>query len=164
MTNTSDAPSLEQRALSLASQLGVSCELIPHAEKGARTDDAARVLSRPAERILKFIVLKRKSGAQTTVGVIIRGNERIDVRKVQAESGVGGLSFADADFVRELTGFAVGGVPPVAIALCDVRLISASIGSDQTVVGGGGHDRCGMAVREQDLLRLPSIRSADIVQ
>jgi prolyl-tRNA editing enzyme YbaK/EbsC (Cys-tRNA(Pro) deacylase) len=42
---------------------------------------------------------------------VISGDKRVDIRKLSAAVG-GGVSKADADWVRERTGYVIGGVPP----------------------------------------------------
>ena len=41
------------------------------------------------------------------------GDRRVDLHKVRVQTGLD-LGKADAEFVRSQTGFAIGGVPPVA--------------------------------------------------
>jgi prolyl-tRNA editing enzyme YbaK/EbsC (Cys-tRNA(Pro) deacylase) len=43
------------------------------------------------------------------------GDRRVDLQKVQFATGIE-LGKADAEFVRQQSGFAIGGVPPVAHA------------------------------------------------
>ena len=45
--------------------------------------------------------------------IIASGGNRVDVKKVQAQTGLS-LGKADGNFVKEHVGFAIGGVPPVA--------------------------------------------------
>lgn len=47
--------------------------------------------------------------------VMCAGDRRVDLHKVRLETGIE-LGKADAEFVRQQTGFAIGGVPPVGHA------------------------------------------------
>ena len=77
---------------------------------GTRTAaDAAAAVGCAVAQIAKSIVFR--SGGRAVV-VIASGANRVDARKVEAVLGVA-VKRADADFVRENTGFAIGGVAPL---------------------------------------------------
>jgi prolyl-tRNA editing enzyme YbaK/EbsC (Cys-tRNA(Pro) deacylase) len=77
---------------------------------GTRTAaDAAAAVGCTVAQIAKSIVFR--AGGRATV-VIISGANRVDTRRAEAALGVR-LARADADWVRETTGFAIGGVSPV---------------------------------------------------
>lgn len=71
--------------------------------------EAAAVVGCAVAQIAKSIVFR--AGARAAV-VITSGVNRVDPAKAGAALGVA-LARADADFVRETTGFAIGGVAPV---------------------------------------------------
>jgi len=87
---------------------------------GARTAaDAAAAIGCDVAQIAKTIVFR--SGDQAMV-VVASGAVRVDMARAALAFGAP-LSRADADFVREHTGFAIGGVSPVALpAECRVIL------------------------------------------
>ncbi len=55
----------------------------------------------------------REKTTNQPVLVIASGSNRVDVRKIEQATGLL-LGKANGAFVREKTGFAIGGVPPVA--------------------------------------------------
>jgi prolyl-tRNA editing enzyme YbaK/EbsC (Cys-tRNA(Pro) deacylase) len=69
---------------------------------------AADALGCTVAEIAKSIVFKVSEGA---VVVVISGDRRVDAKKVSAHLGVK-VGNADADAVKALTGYAIGGVPP----------------------------------------------------
>jgi prolyl-tRNA editing enzyme YbaK/EbsC (Cys-tRNA(Pro) deacylase) len=71
--------------------------------------DAAAAVGCTVEQIAKSIVFR---AAERPVVVITSGANRVDPAKAAAALGVK-LARADADWVREVTGFAIGGVAPV---------------------------------------------------
>jgi prolyl-tRNA editing enzyme YbaK/EbsC (Cys-tRNA(Pro) deacylase) len=71
--------------------------------------DAAAVVGCSVAQIAKSIVFR---AADRPVVVITSGANRVDPAKAAAAVGVK-LARADADWVREVTGFAIGGVAPV---------------------------------------------------
>jgi prolyl-tRNA editing enzyme YbaK/EbsC (Cys-tRNA(Pro) deacylase) len=78
--------------------------------EGTRTAaDAAAAIGCTVAQIAKSIVFR---AGERAVVVIASGANRVDPGKVEAALGVT-VKRADADWVREATGFAIGGVSPV---------------------------------------------------
>jgi prolyl-tRNA editing enzyme YbaK/EbsC (Cys-tRNA(Pro) deacylase) len=78
--------------------------------EGTRTAaDAAAAIGCTVAQIAKSIVFR--AGGRAVV-VIASGANRVDPKKVEAVLGVS-VKRADADFVRDATGFAIGGVAPL---------------------------------------------------
>ena len=73
--------------------------------------DAARAIGCRVEQIAKSLVFRGKH-TKKPVLVIASGANRVNKKKM-AEMVAEPLEKADADFVREKTGFVIGGVPPV---------------------------------------------------
>jgi prolyl-tRNA editing enzyme YbaK/EbsC (Cys-tRNA(Pro) deacylase) len=77
---------------------------------GTRTAaDAAAAIGCTVAQIAKSIVFRADNQA---VVVIASGANRVDAKKVEAALGVK-IRRADAEWVREATGFAIGGVAPL---------------------------------------------------
>lgn len=78
---------------------------------GTRTaEDAAAAIGCTVAQIAKSIVFRAEDGRAAVV--IASGANRVDPQKVSAALGVK-VRRADADWVREATGFAIGGVAPL---------------------------------------------------
>jgi prolyl-tRNA editing enzyme YbaK/EbsC (Cys-tRNA(Pro) deacylase) len=76
--------------------------------------DAARAVGCEVGQIAKSLVFKGAATRQAVL-VITSGSNRVDEKKLSDRIGEPVLK-ADADFVRQQTGFAIGGVPPVGHA------------------------------------------------
>ena len=74
--------------------------------------DAAAAIGCTVAQIAKSLVF-RERGSGAAVLIAASGANRVDEKKVSALLG-GKIERADADFVRAATGYAIGGVPPVA--------------------------------------------------
>ena len=74
-------------------------------------EEAAAAIGCRVEQIAKSLVFKTK-GSEKAVLVIASGKNRVDEKKLAVYVGEP-IERADADFVRQKTGFAIGGVPPV---------------------------------------------------
>ena len=73
--------------------------------------EAAQAIGVQVGQIVKSLVFKGKR-TQHPILVIASGANRVKEKKIEALINEP-LGKADADFVREQTGFAIGGVPPV---------------------------------------------------
>lgn len=96
-----------------ASGIEFEIKLLPDAVRTAQL--AADALGCEVGQIANSLIFKDKAN-DTAVLVMCAGDRRVDLEKLQRLTGIE-LGKADADFVRQATGFAIGGVPPVAHAV-----------------------------------------------
>jgi len=89
---------------------------IAHLAETARTAlDAANALGIEVGQVASSIVFGLPGDPEPTpLLVITSGRHRVDTHRVSEFLGVEKLLRADADFVRKWSGFAIGGVSPVA--------------------------------------------------
>ena len=87
---------------------GIEARVVTLDESTRTSQLAADALGCTVAEIAKSIVFK--AGEQAVV-VVISGDSRVDTKKVSAHLGVT-VRNADADTVKSLTGYAIGGVPP----------------------------------------------------
>ena len=102
---------------------------------------AAEALDCDVAQIANSLIFRDVDGDRPVL-IMCAGDRRVDLLKVKAQTGIE-LGKADAEFVRRQTGFAIGGVPPVAHAnpvrcLLDVSLqrhaeIWAAAGTPESV-------------------------------
>lgn len=89
-------------------------EIVIFNESTRTAKDAAAAIGCEVAQIAKSLVF-RTEPSDRAVLVIASGANRVDPAKVAAALGEG-IGKADADLVRARTGFAIGGVPPLAHA------------------------------------------------
>ena len=102
------APSA-QRVLDAAEALGLSIEIRDFPEGTRTAEDAARAVGVAVGQIVKSLVFL--ADGQPIV-CLVSGSHRVDTARLANTIGAGTIGRADADAVREATGYAVGGVPP----------------------------------------------------
>jgi prolyl-tRNA editing enzyme YbaK/EbsC (Cys-tRNA(Pro) deacylase) len=92
--------------------------------------DAAAAVGCTVAQIAKSLVFRTEPG-DAPVLVVASGTNRVDAAGLAARAadrlGGSSLARADADFVRAKTGFAIGGVPPLAHATAPVALIDEDL-------------------------------------
>jgi prolyl-tRNA editing enzyme YbaK/EbsC (Cys-tRNA(Pro) deacylase) len=96
--------------------LGYSNQVVEVPASTRTSSEAAVAMGCSVGQIAKSILFKTYgSGEETAVMVVASGANRVDEKKVEALIG-SPISKADADFVRQQTGFVIGGVPPIGHA------------------------------------------------
>jgi prolyl-tRNA editing enzyme YbaK/EbsC (Cys-tRNA(Pro) deacylase) len=73
--------------------------------------EAAAAVGCELGAIVKSLVFRGRSSGDPVL-VLVSGDNRADEARVEAEVGEP-VGRADADWVREVTGYAIGGIPPV---------------------------------------------------
>lgn len=130
-------------------------------EVAARTaQEAADALGIVVGQIAKSIVFRRQAD-DAAVLVVTSGDKRVDERKVAAL--VGPLARADARFVKERTGFSIGGVSPVAHLQPPVMLIDRELFRFEVVWAAAGHPNGVFPVAPQQLVALTGAPVEDVV-
>src|SRR5215472_19038220 len=94
--------------------LGVNCEVVELPASARTAKEAAQAVSCEVEQIVKSLIF-RGSQTKQPVLVVASGPNRVNEQKI-GELFEEPIEKADANFVREKTGFAIGGVPPFAHA------------------------------------------------
>ncbi len=92
-------------------RLGLNNEIRELPDTTRSAAEAAAAIGCGVGQIAKSLVFKTKQSGSAVL-VITSGKNRVDEKKLSGHLGEP-IERADADFVREKTGFAIGGVPPV---------------------------------------------------
>ena len=98
-----------QRVADALEQLGIQVEITEFAESTRTAEEAAAAVNSTLGQIVKSLVFL--AGEQPLLA-LVSGTNRVDTEKLAAVTG-GPIKRANADIVREATGFSIGGVPPV---------------------------------------------------
>jgi prolyl-tRNA editing enzyme YbaK/EbsC (Cys-tRNA(Pro) deacylase) len=90
--------------------LGYDYTVIEHAESTRTAQEAADRAGCELGQIVKSLIFKGKESGKPLL-VLTSGANRVDEKRI-SEYAREHIGRADADFVRAVTGFAIGGVPP----------------------------------------------------
>jgi prolyl-tRNA editing enzyme YbaK/EbsC (Cys-tRNA(Pro) deacylase) len=91
--------------------LGFDYTVIEHLESTRTAQEAAERAGCELGQIVKSLIFQGKLTGKPIL-VLTSGANRVDEKRISQYAGET-ISRADADFVRTVTGFAIGGVPPV---------------------------------------------------
>jgi prolyl-tRNA editing enzyme YbaK/EbsC (Cys-tRNA(Pro) deacylase) len=117
-------PAAAPTALKIQAALGPRFTVLEFDASTRTAEDAAAAVGCTVAEIAKSLVFRSASGR--SVLVIAAGANRVDEKKAAALIGER-IARADADFVREATGFAIGGVPPIGHATQPIVLIDEAL-------------------------------------
>jgi len=85
--------------------------VIEHAESTRTAQEAADRAGCELGQIVKSLIFRGKTSGKPIM-VLTSGVNRVDEKRISEYAGES-ISRADADFVRSVTGYAIGGVPPI---------------------------------------------------
>lgn len=118
-------PAVERVRTALIAQGFASLPIREFTETTATAAAAAEALGIPVGEIVKSLIFM---AADQPILVLTSGPNRVDVNKVRKLTGQK-IARANADQVRQATGFAIGGVPPFGFpaplkTYCDLDLLA----------------------------------------
>jgi len=154
-------PATAPSALKVQAVLGPDFQVLEFEASTRTSQEAADAIGCTVAEIAKALIFKSAEGR--AVLVIASGVNRVDEKKVQTLLGQR-IGRADADFVRDRTGFAIGGVPPVGHASRPVVLIDRDLERFPYVWAAGGTPNAVFRIAPADLIRLTQGKVADVAK
>ncbi|MBI3147017.1 MAG: YbaK/EbsC family protein [Betaproteobacteria bacterium] len=149
-----------QRAQAAVLAAGIEARVTEH-ETAARTSaQAAETLGCSVAEIAKSLVF-RGAHSNEPVLVVASGEHRIDLAKLAALIGEP-VHKPDAAYVRQVTGYAIGGIPPLGHARALPTLIDQSLLRFAKVYAAGGTPNAMFPVSPLELVRATAGRVVDI--
>jgi prolyl-tRNA editing enzyme YbaK/EbsC (Cys-tRNA(Pro) deacylase) len=104
-----------QKVQDLLKSLGFTCNVIEFQESTRTAQEAAERAGCTLGQIIKSLIFKGKT-TNKPILVLTSGANRVNEERISEYTGES-IGRADADFVRTVTGFAIGGVPPLGHAV-----------------------------------------------
>jgi prolyl-tRNA editing enzyme YbaK/EbsC (Cys-tRNA(Pro) deacylase) len=159
--NTSRKPSA-QRVQDALIQRGFTNQVI-ELEISARTSaEAAEAVGCEVAQIAKSLIFATES-TNRPILVIASGANRVDTEKVGALVGER-LVRADPNFVREQTGYAIGGIPPLGHANPIETYTDADLLQWPTIWAAAGHPNALFQLTPDQLVAMTGGVVADVAQ
>ena len=127
----------------------------------ARTaKDAATSLNCEVGAIVKSLLLRTESNF---ILCLVSGDKRCSLNKVKKLLNMKDVSMADAEQVKNQTGFSIGGVSPVAHLNKIKILIDTSLSRYENVYAAAGHPNSIFKISYKQLIKLTEGIEEDIV-
>jgi prolyl-tRNA editing enzyme YbaK/EbsC (Cys-tRNA(Pro) deacylase) len=144
-------PATAPSALKVQAVLGPLFQVLELEVSTRTSEEAAVAVGCAVAEIAKSLIFQAADGRP--VLVIASGMNRVDEKKVRALLGQR-IERASPDFVREATGFVIGGVPPVGHARAPIVLIDSDLERFPFVWAAGGTPNALFRIAPADLIRL----------
>ncbi len=138
--------------------LELDMTILPEAVRTARA--AADALGCEVGQIANSLIF-RDLDADHAVLVMCSGDRRVDLARAGAATGLR-LGKADAEFVRAATGFAIGGVPPIAHAQPLTTLLDRSLRRYAVIWAAAGTPESVFRMTPDELARITGGEWVDI--
>ena len=126
-----------QRVSAKLKELGVQGEINVLSDSARTAQEAADALGILVGQVASSIVFKLDD--ESPLLVITSGRHRVDTKLVAAKLGVAKLHRVDADYVKEKSGFSIGGVSPVGWVNPATILIDEALNDYEVVWAAAGH-------------------------
>ena len=159
MTSASLKTSAE-RVQTALSELGCDFQVREFPESTRTSAEAAAAIGCGVGQIAKSLVFRAKQSGRPVL-VIASGANRVDEKKVGRLIGEK-ISRATPDFVREKTGFAIGGVPPVGHLELPITLIDRDLLAFEEIWAAAGTPNAVFRLAPDDLPRMTGSAAQDI--
>ena len=153
-------PATAESALRVQAALGDGFEVLEFDASTRTAADAAEAIGCTVAQIAKSLLFMAAESKRPVL-IIASGSKRVDEAKVAALLGEK-VDRADADFVREQTGFAIGGVPPLAHRVQPVVFIDDNLLGFETIWAAAGTPNAVFRLTPDDLVRLSGGSIADV--
>lgn len=127
-----------QSVVDAAARRGVTLDVTVFDESTHTAAEAAAAVGAEIGQIVKSLVFvaPRQDAEPEPILCLVAGSNRVDVARLAAATGEPGIRRATAREAHDLTGFSIGGIPPI------------------------GHDRLIRVVMDPDLQRFPLVWAA----
>lgn len=150
-------PNVERVRAALAER-GVAFEPVEFAESTRTSAEAAAAIGTTVARIAKSLVFL---AGDAPALVIASGVNRVDTAKLARLLGAP-IRRADAEAVRQATGFPIGGVPPVGHAQALTTVIDQDLMAYETIWAAAGTPNAVFETTPADLVRMTGGAVADV--
>jgi prolyl-tRNA editing enzyme YbaK/EbsC (Cys-tRNA(Pro) deacylase) len=127
-----------KRFIQAAIDLGVKGQVTVLSETARTAIDAANGLGIEVGQIASSLIFKLPSG--NPLLIITSGRHRVDTDLVAKNLGITELGRADANYVKDVSGYSVGGVSPLGwISKPEIILIDEALNDYEVVWAAAGH-------------------------
>ena len=121
-------------------------------DQTARTaNDAAKALSCEVGAIVKSLLIKTDN---TFILCLVSGDKRCSLNKLKKLTGKKDACMANAESVKEHTGFTIGGVSPVGLINSIEIMIDKELSRFQDIYAAAGHPNAIFRINLENLIKI----------
>lgn len=138
-----------QKVQDALKELGLACQVQELPSSTRTAEEAAQSIGCQVEQIVKSLVFEGKE-SQSPILVLASGRNRVNEKKI-GKIASEKIGKADADFVKEHTGFVIGGVPPLGHLKPLQTFIDEDLLNYETLWAAAGTPQAVFELTPQDL-------------
>ena len=153
-------PASAQKVQDALAAAGLAARVVELAIAARTSQQAADALGIVVGQIAKSLVFRAVDSGRAVL-VIAAGDRRVDEAKISGELGEA-IERARPEFVREHSGFAIGGVAPLGHARAMVTFVDSSLRRFGEVWAAGGTPHTVFPIAPADLLRIAGGTELDV--
>lgn len=117
---------------------GSTAEIRALSDSARTAEDAASALGITVGQIASSLIFKLEDGS--VILIVTSGRHRVDTSLVAQSLGVSELQRVDAQFVKDFSGFSIGGVSPLGwLNQPSITLIDEALNEYEVVWAAAGH-------------------------
>lgn len=147
-----------QKVVDAAATEGIDVEVVEYPDGTRTAQDAAAAVGCEVGQIVKSLIF---SVDGELVLALTSGRNRVDTDSLTVAADGSSCDRADADQVREVTGFAIGGVPPFGHVLAVRSFFDPALLTYDTVWAAAGTPRHVFEIDPNRLLEMTGATLAD---
>jgi prolyl-tRNA editing enzyme YbaK/EbsC (Cys-tRNA(Pro) deacylase) len=141
-----------QKIQNLLNELGYAYTVIEHVDSTRTAQEAADRAGCALGQIVKSLIFRGKTSNKPIL-VLTSGANRVDEKRISGYAGEP-IVRADADFVRSVTGFAIGGVPPIGHNLPTETYLDEDFLAYPTIWAAAGTPNAIFELKTKDLQKM----------
>lgn len=149
-----------ERVRAALSSAGIDVSITEFADSTRTAEDAAKAIGTSVGQIVKSLVF---AAGDEPVLALVCGTNRLDPHKLESLCGVA-VKRADAQYVRDTTGYAIGGVPPIGHKTRMRTYVDRDLLQYGTVWAAAGTPNSVFPIAPGELVRITGATVADIAE
>jgi len=154
---------IRTRAIRELDERCIPYKLLVQAHKARNVEQAAAERGVAARQVVKTLLVRRLDSKH--VIAIVRGDQRLSLKKLARVVGVKKLEMAPEPDVPRITGYQIGAVAPLGLRRTDVPIYADQhiLEEPRVSISAGRHD-AGLELASEDLIRATNGQVADITE
>jgi prolyl-tRNA editing enzyme YbaK/EbsC (Cys-tRNA(Pro) deacylase) len=139
---------------------GFANEVVELPDSTRTSAEAAAAVGCTVGQIVKSLVFRAETSGRAVL-VVASGAHRVDEKRIAAEVGEP-IGRASPDLVREQTGYAIGGVPPVGHPMPLLTIVDEALLGYAEIWAAAGHPNAVFRLIPDELVRMTAGRVARV--
>lgn len=149
-----------ERVLEALNSVGLNADIKEFAESTRTAAEAAKAVGSEVGQIVKSLVFL---AGQSPILALVSGANQVDTERLATIAG-DPITRASAEVVREATGYAIGGVPPIGHATTVPTYCDAALQQYELVWAAAGTPNTVFAITPSDLIRITGARVVELAK